>query len=703
MRPEDLVTGGPAGPWRRTFLDAMVVERSEGLARIFHAAQKHAQNPVLRKDKPWEGKGAYSGPYLYGTVMRDDGKLRMWYHVYESGYRNCYAESTDGITWTKPNLGLKDYRGSKENNLFLTVSDDPNEKPPGRGSGQCHNPSVIKRPWEKDPQKRYVLFCYGVDYRKARAAFSPDGLTWKFVPETAQEALFPSGDVLNFFFDPYKNRYAATRKSGNRRGRAVAVATSRDGLKWELPTPGPVFVADDLDPDATQVYGMPVFPYQGLYIGLPWIYNARWFKDARYTDKRMYEAEKDSPCTMDVQVAWSWDLINWSRPRQRKQFIPRGRPGEFDSHMIYTARAPVVVNDQLYFYYGGWDGPHNSRKSTSNIGLAVLRLDGFCSMQAGEDEGSFISRKESFQVPRVTINARASNGGNVVAEILDGANSVIEGFAREDCIPFRGDSVRHVLQWKKKEFSKDHLEKVKKLRFYLRRADLYSYLPDQTPAPVTVIFNPSENGGLLPSDQKVPESQRFTRFGKPSGYRIDSKDGWTYADLHSRAADKTSASYHRGANWNDESDWCLEAWIRIVDRGTEPNYGLASFMNPPAGRNVALYLSDSAVGFLSTDGTDHKTHQTVKMATKDGFHWYRMIHRGGAKGTVAIEIDGRKVLSMPYQKLTRRTYTRSGFNVSFGPNAGHCEGRMHVARFGYRIGSTRPIFGPVRKEEKIRQ
>jgi hypothetical protein len=80
-----------------------------------------------------------------------------------------------------------------------------------------------------------------------------------------------------------------------------------------------------------------------------------------------------------------------------------------------------------------------------------------------------------------------------------------------------------------------------------------------------------------------------------------------------------------------------------------------------------------------------------------------MIHRGGAKGTVAIEIDGRKVLSMPYQKLTRRTYTRSGFNVSFGPNAGHCEGRMHVARFGYRIGSTRPIFGPVRKEEKIRQ
>ena len=50
---------------------------------------------------------------------------------------------------------------------------------------------------------------------------------------------------------------------------------------------------------------------------------------------------------------------------------------------------------------------------------------------------------------------------------------------------------------------------------------------------------------------------------------------------------------------------------------------------------------------------------------------------------------------MPYQDLFVRR--GRGFNVGFGPNAGHCEGRMHTAKFGYRLGSTEVIFGPVKK------
>jgi hypothetical protein len=308
---EDQIAGPAQGPWRRLFLDAMVVETQHGLTQVFHAAEKYPGNPVIRRDKPWEGTSTYPGPYLYGTVFWDEGRLRMWYHAHcGSFYFNCYAESKDGISWEKPNLGLREFKGSKENNLFLTVADDPDEKPRFKGGSQCHIPSVIKKPWEKDPAKRYVLYCYSTDYRWARAAFSPDGLRWTFVPETAQKGLYSSGDVNNFFYDPYKKRYVATYKSSNRRGRAAGFAVSNDGLNWTKPVEGPVFVADDLDPDATQIYGMPVFPYQGMYIGLPWIYNSRWFKYGKYTDQRMYEVEKDSPCTMDVQMAWGWDLIN---------------------------------------------------------------------------------------------------------------------------------------------------------------------------------------------------------------------------------------------------------------------------------------------------------------------------------------------------------------------------------------------------------
>ena len=40
MAPEeDLIAGPPAGPWRRLFLDAMVVEDQQGLERVFHTTE----------------------------------------------------------------------------------------------------------------------------------------------------------------------------------------------------------------------------------------------------------------------------------------------------------------------------------------------------------------------------------------------------------------------------------------------------------------------------------------------------------------------------------------------------------------------------------------------------------------------------------------------------------------------------------------
>jgi hypothetical protein len=474
---EDWVIGSASGPWRRLFLDGSVIEAQAGLEKTFHSPVKHPDNPVLRKDKPWEGRAGRGGPYLYGTVMWDEGRLRMWYQLGDGGNRIGYAESEDGLTWTKPSLGIIEFDGSTDNNLVLFMDTSP-EAPPAAAKGQSHNPSVIKQSWEKDPAKRYVLFTYSAEYRKARAAYSPDGLRWSFVPETAEKALFSSADVLNFFRDPYQQRFVATLKCGSRRGRAVSVAFSNDGLDWVRPITAPVFTADDLDNDETQIYGMPAFPYQGLYIGQPWIYHARWFKDGRYTDQRMGEAEKGSPCTVDVQLAWSWDMFNWTRPPARQPFIARGPEGAFDSGMVYTAIAPVPVGDELWFYYGGFAGPHNIRDREANIGLATLRMDGFCSLRAGDEEGWFISRREAFPEPAVVINARTGADGFVAAEILDRQNQVLEGFSRDDCVAFSGDAVRHRLTWKTEKFDPETKLEDCKLRFILRNAEMFSYLPE---------------------------------------------------------------------------------------------------------------------------------------------------------------------------------------------------------------------------------
>ena len=469
----DLRLAGPAnGPWRRLFLDATVVEEQHGLVRKFHSAEKHPGNPIILADRPWEGKSAITGPYVYGTVLDDGQRFRMWYQVLFQGNHVGYAESTDAIHWQKPALDIIQYQGQSTN---LVVSEFDVEK----SGGRCHNPSVIHRPNEANPERRYALYGFDGKAGHPRVAFSSDGLNWRYPAESAQQPLFTSSDVVNFGYDPYQDRFYSTWKTRNRRGRAVGIAWSRDGEKWHKPFEGPVFAADDLDPSDTQIYGMPAFPYQGMYIGLPWMYRARYFRFGEYSVEKLHEAQSDSPRNMEVQLAWSWDLVNWTRTPERRQFIPLGREKDWDRGMIVTAGAPLVVGNKLHFYFGGMDRVHDEKQVQASIGLATLRLDGFCSMSTKDStEAWLITRREPLREPRVTINARARPGGSISAEILDRKNEIVSGFSRDQCVAFHGDSVRHHLQWNTQSFPSDLTKGDYKIRFWLRNAELFSYLPE---------------------------------------------------------------------------------------------------------------------------------------------------------------------------------------------------------------------------------
>jgi hypothetical protein len=458
---EESLAGKP--PYRRLFMDSMVTEESSGLVRKFHAARK-LKKPIIPKDRPWEGWG----PYQYGTVLWDQGKLRMWYEAV--GIRaegvpkhcNCYAESTDGIHWVKPDLDVYQFPGFAKTNII--------------SQGQSHNASVIKVRNPESPDMAWALYSHGGEHGP-HVAYSSDGLHWRWHEKPEYTNLFGTSDVVNFFWDCYNDRYVCTWKGGGRKRRAVGVAMSDDGIHWTKPCEGPVFESDDLDPDPTQIYGMPAFPYQGMYIGLPWMYHARNFKYGPYTAKRMYEAQEDSPCTMDVQLSWTWDLVNWNRTPKREPFIALGKKPDWDWGMIYTARAPVVVNNELWFYYGGFNQVHDRTPIEGAIGLAKLRIDGFCSMRAGGREGWMVSRREMFRTPKVTINARTHGDGYVTAELLDRENKPIKGFTRADCVPFTGDSICHTLEWRTNKFAESMLQPPKKVKFYIKSADLYSYLP----------------------------------------------------------------------------------------------------------------------------------------------------------------------------------------------------------------------------------
>jgi hypothetical protein len=63
------------------FVDFDSVDLAENVVRTFHAAEKHPDNPVLRKVKPWEidrgtyGSVVYDDEAYYSGMVRESGRF----------------------------------------------------------------------------------------------------------------------------------------------------------------------------------------------------------------------------------------------------------------------------------------------------------------------------------------------------------------------------------------------------------------------------------------------------------------------------------------------------------------------------------------------------------------------------------------------------------------------------------------------------
>ncbi len=164
--------------------DNLSIPFTRSLKVTMRAPEKFSQNPVVGRGQP--GEADSYAIHFYGSVIRQDGRFRMWYvgtgdergenvQHDSSLWRALYAESTDGVNWTKPRLGLVDYRGNKDNNIL--------KLDPFIGT---INVKVLHEPKDPDPARRYkmvthVYWLKGGDKRHGTLApyFSADGLTWK--------------------------------------------------------------------------------------------------------------------------------------------------------------------------------------------------------------------------------------------------------------------------------------------------------------------------------------------------------------------------------------------------------------------------------------------------------------------------------------------------------------------------------------------
>src|SRR4051812_22293737 len=107
--------------------DTVSIPHTENLRLEMRAPQKHPANPVLSRGEP--GSPDAQGVQFYGSIIREGGKFRLWYIAYDDDatnrvasarWRPAYAESSDGLHWVKPDLGLVEYAGTRKNNLVLT-------------------------------------------------------------------------------------------------------------------------------------------------------------------------------------------------------------------------------------------------------------------------------------------------------------------------------------------------------------------------------------------------------------------------------------------------------------------------------------------------------------------------------------------------------------------------------------------------------
>jgi hypothetical protein len=458
-------------PSKRLLMDPELIERSEGVSLKLGTVAKDSRNPLFGEDKPWEVRF----DNLYANVIFDSSEkiFKCWYNPfihyqraesvprakrpfvdYDSVPQSqpemgvCYATSTDGLTWEKPNLGLVDYNGSTANNLVLRNQPEPSDWRP-------HGSGIWKDVRDPDPTRRYKIFFSNSKVGMC-VSFSADGLHWR--APVRCPLIASRGDCHNnSFWAPSLNMYVGiTRNFDNeRRTRLVARTQSPNFIDWNKAEE----VLRNLPSEPLrQTYTMIVFPYANAYLGLLMMLNR---------GDKIVKTDPEND-TVDCELAWSSDTVHWTRIAPGNALIPRGPGRDYDSGCIYAAAYPILRNGQLWLYYGGNNGKHTDWRD-GFFCLTRLRPDGFAGMET-HDEGLIVTRpigeKKGWKgMMRIAADATS---GSVVVKALRGERIIAESR------PVSGDLTDAVVPWRTSPLSTPSNQPLR-FRFELKNSKLYSF------------------------------------------------------------------------------------------------------------------------------------------------------------------------------------------------------------------------------------
>ena len=408
-------------------VDRYLIHSLAGDARLqLHKPQR--REVILVHDAPWEGNLT-----AHHTLFRDGDLYRMYYggRHYQPGQKVrhplvCYAESRDGLSWTRPSLGQFEYQGSRENNIVWM--DDP------WADSEQRNPMAVFKDTNPAaaPDARYKSIARGND--GVYALKSPDGIHWTLL---AREPVIPKGDMSldsqNLaFWDSLRGRYVCYLRSGRthptgQRVRDVKTAVSRDFLTWSEP----VFLQYPGAP-VEHLYTNQIRPYARaphIYLGFPKRFVPERNQDRAFpgVSDGIFMSSRDGigfhrwgeavirPGLQPDRWVTRNNMIGWGILT-----LPSSVAGEPDELSIYVTEA----------YYSG---------PASRLRRYTYRLDGFVSVRAPLAGGEMTTRLIRFDGSRLVLNYSTSAAGSIRVEIQDETGRPIPGYSLQDSRELFGD------------------------------------------------------------------------------------------------------------------------------------------------------------------------------------------------------------------------------------------------------------------------
>lgn len=481
----------PIDVGRQLFVDEFLIEYTD-MKRNFHQPVKYEDNPLLRPETEIEMNQGYcpmAAPFSDGCFYDPKDKLfKLWYMA---GWFDgtALATSVDGINWERTKLDV--VQGT---NVVLPSTED------FRRDGL----SVWLDHDAKDSAERFKMYVYERAGKIGKSLHdvggfqltSPDGVHW-----TWRGKIGKTGDNSTFFYNPFRKQWVFTvrdvvrsvppwiddPKWGSNGGRARSYWENKDFLSaldgWDGYNPVFWFGADKLDQKRSnydvgsepQIYKVDAVGYESLMLGLI---------QPHYGPPNEVCAKGGFPKLTELQLAFSRDGFHWDRSN-RETFIGASlKKDSWERGYIHSVGGVCnVVDDKLHFYYTAFKGDEsnlnpnsswNGMYANASTGLAVLRRDGFASMDAGEKERILLTRPLTFRGKHLFVNIESSNG-RLYAEVCGEDGKPMHGFTYADCLPISTDSTKCLIVWKDKENLESLAGKAIRLKFYLTNSKFYAF------------------------------------------------------------------------------------------------------------------------------------------------------------------------------------------------------------------------------------